>query len=140
MTASLSPQGRSIVSWCFASAEETEERGDIGREEFGFLLGRVTSALIRNSRVEELRCRRSWFKWLVGAGLLTREDTRPGQRARYSLTEPRSNSYSFAQLGSWDFATGPPAACCVFVPSCSNKADPRSGRSSWTNCAHQHLS
>src|SRR5215210_4198990 len=28
------------------------------------------------------------LKRLVASGLLTREDTRPGQRARYSLTEP----------------------------------------------------
>jgi len=28
------------------------------------------------------------LKRLVESGLLTREDTRPGQRARYSLTEP----------------------------------------------------
>src|SRR6266702_1288860 len=28
------------------------------------------------------------LKRLVKSGLLTREDTRPGQRARYSLTEP----------------------------------------------------
>jgi hypothetical protein len=34
--------------------------------------------------------------------LLTREDTRPGQRARYSLTEPAIQLVPvFAQLGSW---------------------------------------
>src|SRR5487761_1022943 len=38
----------------------------------------------------------------VGLGLLTREDTRPGQRARYSLTEPAIQLVPvFAQLGSW---------------------------------------
>ena len=35
-------------------------------------------------------------------GLLTREDTRARQRARYSLTEPAIQLVSvFAQLGSW---------------------------------------
>ena len=74
------------------------------------------------------------LKRLVESGLLTREDTRPGQRARYSLTEPAIQLVPvFAQLGSWDFATGPRAPRCAFAPSCSNKADPRYGKSSWTN-------
>jgi DNA-binding HxlR family transcriptional regulator len=39
---------------------------------------------------------------LVKSGLLTREDTRPGQRARYRLTEPAIQLIPvFAQLGSW---------------------------------------
>jgi len=38
---------------------------------------------------------------LVESGLLTREDTRPGQRAHYSLTEPAIQLVPvFAQLGS----------------------------------------
>lgn len=42
------------------------------------------------------------LKRLVASGLLTREDTRPGQRARYSLTEPGIQLIPvFAQLGSW---------------------------------------
>ena len=42
------------------------------------------------------------LKRLVAAGLLTREDARPGQRARYSLTEPAIQLIPvFAQLGSW---------------------------------------
>src|SRR6266571_1244599 len=42
------------------------------------------------------------LKRLVMSGLLTREDTRPGQRARYSLTEPAIQLVPvFAQLGSW---------------------------------------
>src|SRR5258708_20914431 len=42
------------------------------------------------------------LKRLVESGLLTREDTRPGQRARYSLTEPAIQLVpAFAQLGSW---------------------------------------
>jgi DNA-binding HxlR family transcriptional regulator len=42
------------------------------------------------------------LKRLVSLGLLTREDTRPGQRARYSLTEPAIQLVPvFAQLGSW---------------------------------------
>ncbi|HEX5908661.1 MAG TPA: helix-turn-helix domain-containing protein [Propionibacteriaceae bacterium] len=44
---------------------------------------------------------------LVELGLLTREDTRAGQRARYSLTEPAIQlSPVFAQLGSR--GTSPP--------------------------------
>lgn len=39
---------------------------------------------------------------LVEAGLLTREDTRPGQRARYSLTEPAIQLIPvFVQISSW---------------------------------------
>jgi DNA-binding HxlR family transcriptional regulator len=42
------------------------------------------------------------LKRLVELGLLTREATRPGQRARYSLTEPAIQLIPmFAQLGSW---------------------------------------
>lgn len=42
------------------------------------------------------------LKRLVKSGLLTREDARPGQRARYSLTEPAIQLVPvFAQLGSW---------------------------------------
>jgi len=42
------------------------------------------------------------LKRLVASGLLTREDTRAGQRARYSLTEPAIQLVPvFAQLGSW---------------------------------------
>jgi DNA-binding HxlR family transcriptional regulator len=42
------------------------------------------------------------LKRLLDTGLLTREDTRPGQRARYSLTEPAIQLIPvFAQLGSW---------------------------------------
>lgn len=42
------------------------------------------------------------LKRLLDTGLLTREDTHPGQRARYSLTEPAIQLIPiFAQLGSW---------------------------------------
>jgi DNA-binding HxlR family transcriptional regulator len=42
------------------------------------------------------------LKRFVELGLLTREDTRAGQRARYSLTEPAIQLVPvFAQLGSW---------------------------------------
>ena len=42
------------------------------------------------------------LKRLVELGLLTREDARSGQRARYSLTEPAIQLVPvFAQLGSW---------------------------------------
>jgi DNA-binding HxlR family transcriptional regulator len=42
------------------------------------------------------------LKRLVELGLLTREDTRAGQRARYSLTEPAIQLVPvFAQLSSW---------------------------------------
>jgi DNA-binding HxlR family transcriptional regulator len=76
------------------------------------------------------------LKRLVELGLLTREDTRAGQRARYSLTEPAIQLVPvFAQLGSWGLATDPRAARCAFAPSCSNKAAPRSGKSSWTSFA-----
>jgi DNA-binding HxlR family transcriptional regulator len=42
------------------------------------------------------------LKRLVESRLLTREDARPGQRARYNLTEPAIQLVPvFAQLGSW---------------------------------------
>jgi DNA-binding HxlR family transcriptional regulator len=42
------------------------------------------------------------LKRLLASGLLTREDARAGQRARYSLTEPAIQLVPvFAQLGSW---------------------------------------
>src|SRR6478609_1174430 len=42
------------------------------------------------------------LKRLVESGLLTREDSRPGQRARYSLTESAIQLVPvFEQLGSW---------------------------------------
>lgn len=42
------------------------------------------------------------LKRLVAAGLLTREDTRPGQRAAYSLTEPAIQLVPvLAELGAW---------------------------------------
>ncbi len=42
------------------------------------------------------------LKRLVDTGLLTREDVRAGQRARYSLTEPAIQLIPiFAHLGSW---------------------------------------
>ncbi|MGI8679479.1 MAG: winged helix-turn-helix transcriptional regulator [Jatrophihabitans sp.] len=42
------------------------------------------------------------LKRLVQLGLLTRENTRPGQRALYSLTEPAIQLIPvFVQLGSW---------------------------------------
>lgn len=48
------------------------------------------------------------LKRLVGLGLLTREDSRPGQRARYSLTEPAIQLVPvFAQLGSWGYRHRP---------------------------------
>ncbi|WP_426988147.1 winged helix-turn-helix transcriptional regulator [Pseudarthrobacter sp. Y6] len=76
------------------------------------------------------------LKRLVAVGLLTREDARAGQRARHSLTEPAIQLVPvFAQLGSWGFATGPRAARCAFAPNGSNKADPRSGKRSWTSFA-----
>ena len=61
------------------------------------------------------------LKRLVEAGLLTREDTRPGQRARYSLTEPAIQLIPvLVQLGGWDFATGPRVQRNAFAPSCSS--------------------
>ena len=80
------------------------------------------------------------LKRLVELGLLTREDTRAGRRARYSLTEPAIQLVPvFAQLGSWGLRHRPRAARCAFAPSCSNKAAPRSGKSSWTSFAARTL-
>lgn len=48
------------------------------------------------------------LKRLVRSGLLTREDARSGQRARYSLTEPAIQLIPvFAQLGSWGLRNRP---------------------------------
>ena len=80
------------------------------------------------------------LKRLVELGLLTREDTRPGQRARYSLTEPAIQLVPvFAQLGSWGLRHRPTSRALRVAPSCSNKAAPRSGKSSWTSFAARTL-
>jgi DNA-binding HxlR family transcriptional regulator len=80
------------------------------------------------------------LKRLVELRLLTREDTRAGQRARYSLTEPAIQLVPCSRSSAaGDFATGPRAAPCAFAPSCSNKAAPRSGKSSWRSCATRTL-
>jgi DNA-binding HxlR family transcriptional regulator len=51
------------------------------------------------------------LKRLVRSGLLTREDTRTGQRARYSLTEPAIQLVPvLAQLGSWGLRHRPSSA------------------------------
>lgn len=48
------------------------------------------------------------LKRLTAAGLLTRQDARSGQRARYSLTEPAIQLIPvFAQLGSWGLRNRP---------------------------------
>src|SRR5213076_3230880 len=58
------------------------------------------------------------LKRLVASGLLTREDARPGRRARYSLTEPAIQLVPvFAQLGSWGLRHRPPAARSTLAPS-----------------------
>ena len=50
------------------------------------------------------------LKRLVELGLLTREDTRAGQRARYSLTEPAIQLVPCSRSSAaGDFATGPRA-------------------------------
>ena len=80
------------------------------------------------------------LKRLVKSGLLTREDTRPGQRARYSLTEPAIQLVPvFAQLGSWGLRHRPTSSALTLAPSCSNKAAPRSGKSSCTSFAARTL-
>lgn len=62
------------------------------------------------------------LKRFVAVGLLTREDARAGQWTRYSLTEPA------IQLV--------PTSCELRVRAeLLEQGGPRSGRSSWTNCA-----
>ena len=71
------------------------------------------------------------LKRLVESGLLTREDTRPGQRARYSLTEPAIQLVPvFAQLGSWGLRHQPSSSALRVRAELLDKADPRSGKSS----------
>src|SRR5260370_22942874 len=65
------------------------------------------------------------LKRLVKSGLLTREDTRPGQRARYSLTEPAIQLVPvFAQLGSWGLRHPPTSSALNAPPELPQQARP----------------
>ena len=77
---------------------------------------------------------------LVESGLLTREDTRPGQRAHYSLTEPAIQLVPvFAQLGSRGLRHRPSSSSLRIRAELLEQAAPRSGRSSWTSFAASTL-
>jgi DNA-binding HxlR family transcriptional regulator len=76
------------------------------------------------------------LKRLTDAGLLTRDDARPGQRAAYSLTEAAIQLVPvLTELGAWESGTAPPRPGCGYAPSCWPAVARRCGRSSWTSCA-----
>ena len=80
------------------------------------------------------------LKRLVELGLLTREDTRAGQRARYSLTEPAIQLVPvFAQLGSWGLRHRPTSRALRVRAELLEQGSPRSGKSSWTSFAARTL-
>ena len=78
------------------------------------------------------------LKRLVAAGLLTRENTRPGQRAAYSLTEPAIQLVPvLAEAGRLgNPGTAPPPRGCGCAPNCSPTAARTCGASSWTSSAN----
>lgn len=62
---------------------------------------------------------------LTDLGLLTRQDTRPGQRARYSLTGPAIQLVPvFAQLGSWGLRHRPTSRALRARAEASSAAGP----------------
>ena len=72
--------------------------------------------------------------------MLTREDTRAGQRARYSLTEPAIQLVPvFAQLGSWGLRHRPTSRALRVRAELLEQGGPALGKSSWTSFAARTL-
>jgi DNA-binding HxlR family transcriptional regulator len=80
------------------------------------------------------------LKRLVKSGLLTREDTRPGQRARYSLTEPAIQLVPvFAQLGSWGLRHRPTSSALNARAKLLEHGGPALWREFMDELRHSHL-
>jgi DNA-binding HxlR family transcriptional regulator len=80
------------------------------------------------------------LKRLVASGLLTREDTRPGQRALYSLTEPGIQLVPvFAQLGSWGLRHRPTASAFNARAELLEQGGPALWQEFMDELRHSHL-
>jgi DNA-binding HxlR family transcriptional regulator len=80
------------------------------------------------------------LKRLVKSGLLTREDTRPGQRARYSLTEPAIQLVPvFAQLGSWGLRHRPTSSALNARAELLEQGGPALWQEFMHELRHSHL-
>ena len=80
------------------------------------------------------------LKRLVASGLLTREDARPGQRARYSLTEPAIQLVPvFAQLGSWGLRHRPTSSALNARAELLEEGGPALWQEFMDELRHSHL-
>ncbi|GAA3845148.1 helix-turn-helix domain-containing protein [Sphaerisporangium flaviroseum] len=80
------------------------------------------------------------LKRLVTSGLLTREDTRAGQRARYSLTEPAIQLIPlFAQLGSWGLRHRPTSSALNARAELLEQGGPALWQEFMDELRHEHL-
>jgi DNA-binding HxlR family transcriptional regulator len=80
------------------------------------------------------------LKRLVESGLLTREDTRPGQRARYSLTEPAIQLVPvLAQLASWGLRHRPTSPAHRVRPELLEQGGPALWQELMDELRHSHL-
>jgi DNA-binding HxlR family transcriptional regulator len=80
------------------------------------------------------------LKRLVASGLLTREDARPGQRARYSLAEPAIQLVPvFAQLGSWGLHHRPTSSALNARAELLEEGGPALWQEFMDELRHSHL-
>ena len=80
------------------------------------------------------------LKRLLASGLLTREDVRPGQRARYSLTEPAIQLIPvFAQLGSWGLRHRPTSDALRIRAELLEQGGPALWQEFMDELRHSHL-
>ena len=80
------------------------------------------------------------LKRLVEFGLLTRADTRAGQRARYSLTEPAIQLVPvFAQLGSWGLRHRPTSSALRVRAELLEQGGPALWQEFMDELRHSHL-
>jgi DNA-binding HxlR family transcriptional regulator len=80
------------------------------------------------------------LKRLVESGLLTRQDTRPGQRARYSLTEPAIQLIPvFAQLASWGLRHRPTSSALRTRAELLEQGGPALWQEFMDELRHSHL-
>jgi len=80
------------------------------------------------------------LKRLVESGLLTRADTRAGQRALYSLTEPAIRLRPvFAQLGSWGLRHRPTGSALRVRSEVLEQGGPALWQEFMDELRHSHL-
>jgi DNA-binding HxlR family transcriptional regulator len=103
------------------------------RRYFRELLVRSEEGIASNILADRLRR-------LTDAGLLTREDARPGQRARYDLAEPAIQLVPvFAQLGSWGLRHRPTSHELRARAEVLERGGPELWEQFMTELRHEHL-